>query len=92
MIYNSTPTIVRNGTIFASDGSAPYPEGELHIVEGKITYVGPSNNAPTEQSNNSLVIDAQGGTILPGLIESHFHATYFDVATLEDLDIKYPVE
>jgi imidazolonepropionase-like amidohydrolase len=92
MIHNSTPTIIRNGTIFASDGSDPYPEGELHIVDGKITYVGPTSNAPTEPLNNSLVIDAQGGTILPGLIEAHFHATYFNVATLQDLDIKYPVE
>ncbi|MFO1022911.1 MAG: hypothetical protein U0903_19770 [Planctomycetales bacterium] len=32
------------------------------------------------------------GTILPGLVEAHFHATYFNVAALEDLDIKYPVE
>src|ERR687894_43431 len=37
-------------------------------------------------------IDARGGTILPGLVEAHFHATYFNVAQLEDLDIKYPVE
>ncbi|MFN8855391.1 MAG: amidohydrolase family protein, partial [Planctomycetaceae bacterium] len=37
-------------------------------------------------------IDAEGGTIMPGLIESHFHPTYFNVAALEDLDIKYPVE
>ena len=92
MIHNSTPTIIRNGTIFASDGSAPCPKGELQFVDGKITYVGPAKNAPRENSNNSLVIDAQGGTILPGLIEAHFHATYFNVATLEDLDIKYPVE
>ncbi|MCS5629247.1 MAG: amidohydrolase family protein [Pirellulaceae bacterium] len=92
MIHNSIPTIIRNGTIFAADGSAPYPQGELHIVDGIITYVGPTNNAPTEHFNNSLVINAQGGTILPGLIEAHFHATYFNVATLEDLDIKYPVE
>src|SRR5918912_1234914 len=35
---------------------------------------------------------ATGTTILPGLVEAHFHATYFDVAALEDLDIKYPVE
>jgi len=42
--------------------------------------------------SNSLVIDAQGGTILPGLIESYFHATYFNVATLENLDLKYPVQ
>ena len=30
----------------------------------------------------------RGGTILPGLIEAHFHPTYFNVAALVDLDIK----
>jgi len=25
-------------------------------------------------------------------VEAHFHATYFNIAALEDLDIKYPVE
>ncbi len=29
---------------------------------------------------------------MPGLVESHFHATCFNVEKLEDLDIKYPVE
>lgn len=29
---------------------------------------------------------------MPGLVEAHFHATYFNVAELTDLDIKYPVE
>jgi hypothetical protein len=29
---------------------------------------------------------------MPGLIESHFHATYYNVLLLEDLDIKYPPE
>src|SRR5581483_5286910 len=28
----------------------------------------------------------------PGLVEAHFHPTYFNVAELPDLDIKYPVE
>jgi imidazolonepropionase-like amidohydrolase len=92
MIYNSIPTIIRNGTIFTSNGDEPQSDGELHINDGTITYVGSTHNAPAEQGSNSLVIDAQGGTILPGLIEAHFHATYFNVETLEDLDIKYPVE
>jgi len=29
---------------------------------------------------------------MPGLVEAHFHPTYFDVVALQDLDIKYPVE
>jgi imidazolonepropionase-like amidohydrolase len=37
-------------------------------------------------------IDARGGTIMPGLVEAHYHPTYFNVAELADLDVKYPVE
>lgn len=92
MMYNSTPTVIRNGTIFTSNGNDPHRDGELHIVDGTITYVGSTHHAPAVQGSNSLVIDAKGGTILPGLVEAHFHATYFNVETLEDLDIKYPVE
>lgn len=92
MIFNSIPIVIRNGTIFTSNGDAPILNAELHIVDGIISYVGPTVNAPNANDSNPLVIDAQGGTILPGLIESHFHATYFDVVSLEDLDIKYPVE
>ena len=29
---------------------------------------------------------------MPGLVKAHFHPTYFDVAELADLDVKYPVE
>ena len=45
-----------------------------------------------EVEADAAQIDARGGTILPGLVEAHFHSTYFNVANLEDLDIKYPVE
>ena len=92
MIYNSTPIIIRNGTIFTSNGDDPILDGELHIVDGIISYVGATRKAPSVNGSVPLIIDAQGGTILPGLIESHFHATYFNVESLEDLDIKYPVE
>jgi imidazolonepropionase-like amidohydrolase len=48
-------------------------------------------NAP-ELPPDAVRIDARGGTIMPGLVEAHFHPTYFNVAELADLDIKYPVE
>src|SRR4029079_13146473 len=59
--------------------------------DGKIRYAGPVSRAPETPADVER-IDAAGGTILPGLVEAHFHATYFNVAALEDLDIKYPVE
>lgn len=61
------------------------------MTDGKIVYVGPADAAPS-LPENCAVLDARGGTIMPGLVEAHFHATYFNVAELSDLDIKYPVE
>src|SRR5678809_1762412 len=60
-------------------------------IRDRIQYAGPAAQAPAAPPG-ATVIDAQKGTILPGLIEAHFHATYFNVAELADLDIKYPVE
>jgi len=72
-------------------GSAPVRAASLVVTNGKIVYAGPSAGAPPVPPDTTT-IDARGGTIMPGLVEAHFHPTYFNVAALEDLDIKYPVE
>ena len=84
-------TLIRNGQIVDGTGAAPLANGAVVVEDGKITFVGREENAPL-LSRDATVIDALGGTIMPGLVEAHFHPTYFDVAALEDLDIKYPVE
>ena len=83
--------VIHNGQLFDGNGTPCITQGMLIAEQGRITYAGPAQGAPPQPAGAS-VIDAQGGTILPGLIESHFHPTYFNVAALEDLDIKYPVE
>jgi len=83
--------VIHNGKLIAGTGAAPLPQGAVHITEGKITYAGAAPLAPPV-APSARRIDAQGGTIMPGLVEAHFHPTYFNVAALEDLDIKYPVE
>lgn len=84
-------TVIRNGQLIDGTGAAPVSGGVLLIEDGLITYAGSANKAPAVASD-AQVIDANGGTIMPGLVEAHFHPTYFNVAALEDLDIKYPVE
>jgi imidazolonepropionase-like amidohydrolase len=83
--------LITNGRLVNGTGAAPVPDAAVLIKDGKITYAGPARGAPAVGGDVSR-IDALGGTILPGLVEAHFHATYFDVAVLADLDIKYPVE
>lgn len=84
-------TLISNGQLIDGTGSAPVADAAVLIKDGRIEYAGPANAAP-ETGPDCETIDAEGGTILPGLVEAHFHATYFNIAALEDLDIKYPVE
>ena len=87
----SGTTIVSGGQLIDGTGAAPIPRAALVIEDGRIKYAGPASQAPTVPAD-ARRIDARGGTIMPGLVEAHFHPTYFNVAALEDLDIKYPVE
>jgi imidazolonepropionase-like amidohydrolase len=84
-------TVISNGTLFVGTDSPLILNATVVIKDGKIVFAGPEKSSPTIEPDAEK-IDALGGTILPGLVEAHFHPTYFDVAALEDLDIKYPVE
>ena len=84
-------TLIGNGQLVDGNGGPPVPDAALVIEEGRIRYAGPALGAP-DVPREARRIDAGGGTIMPGLVEAHYHPTYFNVAALEDLDIKYPVE
>src|SRR4051794_24480819 len=84
-------TLIANGQLVDGTGSPAVADAAVVIKDGTIVYAGPARGAP-EVTPEVRRIDARGGTILPGLVEAHFHPTYFNVAELADLDIKYPVE
>jgi imidazolonepropionase-like amidohydrolase len=84
-------TLIDGGRLVDGTGSLPVPNAAVVVRHGRIAYAGPSAGAPAVEPD-AAHIDARGGTIMPGLVEAHFHPTYFNVAHLEDLDIKYPVE
>jgi imidazolonepropionase-like amidohydrolase len=84
-------TLIHNCTLIDGTGAAAVPDGALLIRNGRIAFSGRLADAPPAGAEVER-IDGLGGTLLPGLVEAHFHATYFNIAALEDLDIKYPVE
>lgn len=84
-------TLIANGTLVDGTGGTPVRNGCVVVNDGRIVYAGTVDAAPATPPDVRR-IDARGGTILPGLVEAHFHATYFNIRALEDLDIKYPVE
>lgn len=84
-------TVIRNARLVDGAGAEPVPDAAVVIRDGRIEYAGPAAQAPP-LPEDARTLDARGGTILPGLVEAHFHPTYFNVAELADLDIKYPIE
>ena len=60
-----------NGIIIDGRGGEPQ-EGMTILIEGEhITAIGPKGQGQIPR--DASVIDAQGGSILPGLIDTHVH-------------------
>ncbi|WP_017186906.1 metal-dependent hydrolase family protein, partial [Alkalibacillus haloalkaliphilus] len=66
-----TKKLIQNALLIDGTGAAP-KEGQVVVVEdNKIAFVGPSENY--ERQGDEQVVDAKGGTVLPGLIDTHVH-------------------
>ena len=69
--------VVNLGAIVSGDWRSPLATGDAILINnGSITgIVGASDNAI---SDADVVIDADGMTAIPGLIDSHVHITFGD--------------
>jgi adenine deaminase len=64
-------TVITNGTAF-NVFTREFIQGQsIWIKDGMIAYVGPDHHFPKEEK--TLMIDADGMVLLPGLIEGHTH-------------------
>jgi imidazolonepropionase-like amidohydrolase len=70
---SSGPVVITNGTILDGRGSEPVRDGIVAIAGARITFVGRA--ADYSFPSHAQVIDARGGTILPGIIDAHVHGT-----------------
>ena len=67
----------------------PFPNHFVEIRDGKIVATGPMEKA--SQVKGLHVIDCQGRTVMPGLIDCHVHLVYAGSKNMEDA-IRFPVE
>ena len=84
--------VIEHCRLFDGTGSSPKENQAIHYTDGIITYVGEADSQPVVDRSTAAIIEGSQYTVIPGLVEAHFHPTYFNVAELADLDIKYPVE
>lgn len=64
--------IIHNGAVMTFDAAMPQAQA-LAIAGGKIIAVGHDGDITARAGSGTQMIDAQGGTVLPGIIDSHVH-------------------
>jgi predicted amidohydrolase YtcJ len=69
----SADTLLVNGKIVTLDEKSPLRDA-MAIREGRIVALGTSAEIRKLAGKSSRVIDLQGRTVIPGLIDSHMHA------------------
>jgi imidazolonepropionase-like amidohydrolase len=64
--------LIRNGTLLDCTGRAPLPNAAVLVKENRIESAGVAA-AVAQPPDDLVAVDAQGGFILPGFIDSHVH-------------------
>jgi imidazolonepropionase-like amidohydrolase len=77
-------TLVRNGALIDGNGGPPVPNAAVLIDDNRIRFAGPEQAAPLPDRPLTR-LDARGGTILPGLIDTHVHLMISRIDTLRGL-------
>lgn len=80
-----------HGCIFDGSGNEPIPDGAIWIVGDEIRRVGAMDRFK-DVPDDVPRFDLRGRFVMPGLVESHAHLSYWNAEKLEDLDLKSPVE
>lgn len=75
---------IHNGTLIDGNGGEPLRNANILIKDNRIVEIGKTLNRTTISGDVESItrIDAQGGYILPGLIDTHVHMM-FEIAPLE---------
>jgi len=64
--------LIKNGTLIDGTGADRRPNAYVLVKDGRIVALG---NGDIEPPTEAEVIDVGGGTIMPGLIDTHVHIT-----------------
>lgn len=64
--------IIHNAAVYTANPA--HPKAEAIVVENNhIVYLGDNSKALAHRNPSSHVIDARGRTVMPGIIDSHYH-------------------
>lgn len=79
-----TNYLIRNGTLIDGTGNAPLPDAAVLVKNNIIQDVGHVNSIRLPDAE-TVEIDAGGGFILPGMIDTHVHVMLEGVNVVRDM-------
>jgi hypothetical protein len=82
---NELPKAIIGGTLIDGTGKAPTKNSVVVVRGSKIVNAGAEGEVDVPPG--SEIIDAEGGTVMPGFIDSHTHFILMGVRTLTTLDL-----
>jgi cytosine/adenosine deaminase-related metal-dependent hydrolase len=69
-VHGRRPVVFRNGTVLTMDDAhTVLTDADVLVVGDRVASVGPRLEAPAD----ALEVDARGGIVLPGMIDTHRH-------------------
>jgi imidazolonepropionase-like amidohydrolase len=75
--------VFENATLLDCTGRDPQPRTRVVVEDGRVQQIGPSGGR--EGPRGARVIDCQGRTLMPGLLDAHVHLAMIDLDPLMEV-------
>jgi imidazolonepropionase-like amidohydrolase len=92
LLIPDAPTLFVNARLIDGEGGEPVENAAVKVEGKHIVRVGRTPDFGESPNGDQRVVDLQGKTLMPGLVEGHFHISFWGVRELPDLDLKLPAE
>src|SRR5690606_32244155 len=83
---NDRPTVFYGGNVLTLDGRTS-PSQALAIDHGRVLGVGGREAMCALAGPKARLVDVQGGTVMPGIIDTHPHLLHFSARAFHLVDI-----
>ncbi|HZV48521.1 MAG TPA: amidohydrolase family protein [Candidatus Dormibacteraeota bacterium] len=83
---------LENAVVIDGSGADPLERGAILVEGDRIAGVGTVDSLRPPAHEEVVVVDATGKTVMPGMIDCHFHCAYHSVTCWEDYDLRRPLE
>jgi len=82
-------TFFRRANLIDGVGNPPKKNATVVIDGDRIAAVGTNGDAPKPTAQD-VVYDLAGRSLMPGMVQCHYHVAYDNISDLLDIDMKHP--